>query len=174
VIRAARPSDIPALRELERVANALFLDLGMAAVADFEPTSATELADMIADQRAWVWADDADQPVASLVFSLVDGNAHIEQVAVHPVYGRRGLGRQLLEKACELAAGRGLGALTLTTFAEVPWNAPYYARLGFEVLDDGQLTPGERAIRDRNDAGPLGAWPRVTMRRNLSRPAAQG
>lgn len=60
-----------------------------------------------------------------------------------------------------------LRGLTLTTFAEVPWNAPYYARCGFRVLDDSELSPGMRTIRDREIAHGLHRWPRVYMRRDL-------
>ena len=58
--------------------------------------------------------------------------------------------------------------MTLTTFAEVPWNAPYYARLGFTILATDQLTPGLRRIRDHEVARGLDAWPRVAMRRPLT------
>ena len=61
----------------------------------------------------------------------------------------------------------GLPALTLTTFAYVPWNAPYYARCGFRVLDDAEITPGLRAIREQEAALGLDRWPRVCMRRDL-------
>jgi GNAT superfamily N-acetyltransferase len=167
VIRAAREDDIATLRRVERASNRMFRDVGMAAVAAYEPTSAAELSTMIGDGRAWVVVDDQDRPVACLFFAVVDGCAHIEQVSVDPDHAGRGLGRLLLAKAEELARDRGLAALTLTTFRDVPWNGPYYRRLGFEVLADDELTPGERAIRDRNASGSLGAWPRVTMRRAL-------
>ena len=58
-------------------------------------------------------------------------------------------------------------ALTLTTFEHVPWNAPYYARLGFRILDDAEVTPGLRAIRQREAEIGLDRWPRVCMRRDL-------
>jgi hypothetical protein len=57
--------------------------------------------------------------------------------------------------------------LTLTTFAEVPWNAPYYLRCGFRRLGVRELTPGLRAIREREAAHGLDRWPRVCMRRDL-------
>ncbi|NAZ78390.1 GNAT family N-acetyltransferase, partial [Kineococcus sp. T13] len=104
---------------------------------------------------------------------LVDGAAHVEQVSVDPAWGRRGLGRALLEAAAGRAARRGLAALTLTTFADVPWNAPYYARLGFAVLPDDRLGPGLRAVVERERAHGLHAWPRVVMRRDLG-PAGLG
>jgi len=38
----------------------------------------------------------------------------------------------------------GLPALTLTTFTHVPWNAPYYTRCGFRVLDDAEISDPRR------------------------------
>jgi hypothetical protein len=49
----------------------------------------------------------------------------------------------------------------------VPWSAPYYARCGFRVLDEAELTPGLRAIRHREAELGLDRWPRVCMRRDL-------
>ena len=34
------------------------------------------------------------------------------------------------------ARGMGLVALTLTTFETVPWNGPFYVRLGYQVLPE--------------------------------------
>jgi predicted N-acetyltransferase YhbS len=81
---------------------------------------------------------------------------------------RRGLGRTLLDHAADQASAAGLPALTLTTFADVPWNAPYYTRCGFRVLHDAEITPGLRAIRHRKAALGLDRWPRVCMRRDTS------
>ena len=93
---------------------------------------------------------------------MVDGCLHVEQVSVHPDHARRGLGRALLDQA----AADGIAALTLTTFAHVPWNAPYYTRCGFRVLDGTELTAGLRTIRQREAGLGLDRWPRVCMRRD--------
>jgi GNAT superfamily N-acetyltransferase len=97
----------------------------------------------------------------------VDGALHIEQVSVHPRAARRGVGRALLAHAADRAREEGLTALTLTTFTEVPWNAPYYARLGFRPLREADLTPGLRAIRATEAGHGLDRWPRVCMRKPL-------
>ena len=89
------------------------------------------------------------------------------QVSVHPDCAHRRLGRALLDHAADHASADGLAALTLTTFASVPWNAPYYRRCGFRVLDDAELTPGLRVIRQREAELGLDRWPRVCMRRDL-------
>lgn len=93
---------------------------------------------------------------------------------MHPVAARQGVGRRLLEHAAAYAVARGAGALTLTTFAEVPWNAPYYARCGFRVVTDSDLPPGLNDIRSREVAHGLYRWPRVTMRRPLNPAASAG
>jgi hypothetical protein len=58
-------------------------------------------------------------------------------------------------------------ALTLTTFTQVPWNAPYYARCGFRLLDDDFLAPGLRKIREHEAALGLDRWPRACLYRAL-------
>lgn len=173
MIRAARPDDLPALRELERVAGAPFRDLGMTAVAEDEPPSIADLAGFQGKGHAWVVTGDEDEPVAYLLLDVVDGNAHVEQVSVHPDHARQGLGRQLLETAAVWAAQHGLPALTLTTYRDVPWNAAYYERLGFQVLTEAQMTAGLRSIRAHEAARGLAMWPRVTMRRPTSVPRPQ-
>jgi GNAT superfamily N-acetyltransferase len=170
-IRAAVEDDLPVMQEIERAAGAVFAEIDMRKIADDEPLSLAELAGYQRAGRAWIADDGAGRPVAYLIADLVDGNVHIEQVSVHPVAARQGIGRRLLEHAAAYAAARGTSALTLTTFAEVPWNAPYYARCGFRVIPDSDLSPGLNDIRSREVAHGLYRWPRVTMRRPLD-PAA--
>jgi N-acetylglutamate synthase-like GNAT family acetyltransferase len=174
-IRTASMSDLPVMQDIERAAGTLFREIGMPEIADDEPLSVHELARYQRDHRAWVAADDSGVPVAYLIADIVDGAMHIEQVSVHPRAARRKIGRRLLEHAAADATAKGLRALTLTTFAEVPWNAPYYARCGFRVLDDTELSPGMRAIRDREIAHGLHRWPRVCMCRDVEiAPPARG
>ncbi|MBE1492690.1 GNAT family N-acetyltransferase [Plantactinospora soyae] len=166
-IRTARPAELPALRDIERVAGQMFRDLDMPEIADDEPLTLDELAGYQRAGHAWVAVDATDTPVGYLLADLVDGDLHVEQVTVHPRCARRGIGRLLLEHLAGYAGTIGVPALTLTTFADVPWNAPYYLRCGFVTLDDGDLTPGLRAIQAREAAHGLQRWPRVCMRRRL-------
>ncbi len=167
-IRTAHVEELPVLRDIERAAGQAFRGLGMADVADDEPPPLDALARHQRAGLAWVATDAGDQPIAYLVAELVDGNLHVEQVSVHPDSARRGVGRQLLDHAAGHARAAGMPALTLTTFADVPWNAPYYLRCGFRTLDESDLTAGLRAIRRREAAHGLDRWPRVCMRRDLS------
>ncbi|MFJ3875946.1 GNAT family N-acetyltransferase [Streptomyces sp. NPDC090077] len=166
-IRAVRRDELPLLQDVERAAGECFRDIGMPEIADDEPLPVGELARYLDCGLAWVAADGADVPAAYLIADRVDGNLHVEQVSVHPRSARRGVGRLLLEHLAERAAGEGVPALTLTTFTGVPWNAPYYARCGFRLLEDGALTPGLRRIRALEAAHGLDRWPRACMRRVL-------
>jgi GNAT superfamily N-acetyltransferase len=106
--------------------------------------------------------------VGYLLLDAVDGAAHIEQVSIHPGHARQGLGRALIGRAAVWARAGGLTALTLTTYVGVPWNGPYYERLGFRYLAREEETPGLRAVREHERAAGLDAWPRAAMRRDLA------
>ncbi|MER6911916.1 GNAT family N-acetyltransferase [Streptomyces sp. NPDC000594] len=164
-IRPATAADLPRLQEIERAAGEPFRSLGMAAIADDEPPSLAVLEEFRAAGGAWVHVDDDGRVLAYLLHEEVDGAAHVEQVSVHPDGARRGLGAALIERLAGHARARGVAALTLTTFAEVPWNAPYYTRLGFRTLAEDELTEGLRAIRRTERELGLDRWPRVCMRR---------
>ncbi|WP_405748441.1 GNAT family N-acetyltransferase [Streptomyces sp. NBC_00144] len=166
-IRTAHAAELPVLQDIERAAGRCFRDIGMPEIADDEPLSLDELASYQRAQLAWVAVDETDVPVAYLIADRVDGNFHIEQVSVHPDSARRGIGRSLLDHLADRAASDGIPALTLTTFAGVPWNAPYYARCGFRPLDEKELGRGLREIRAREAAHGLDRWPRLCMIRAL-------
>jgi GNAT superfamily N-acetyltransferase len=167
-IRPASSDDLPLLVEIERAAGQTFLQLDMDLFSDHDPGTVEELAPYADGGRAFVSVDADDTPVGYLLLDLVDGAAHIEQVSVHPDHARKRLGRALIEHAASWASARDLHFLTLTTYVHVPWNGPYYERLGFRYLTAGEETPGLRAIRDRERALGLEVWPRTSMRRTLT------
>ena len=84
----------------------------------------------------------------------------------------------LIDHLAGWAVRRGLPALTLITFRGVPWNAPYYERLGFRELASGEVTPGLAALwaadrgtgRDTGRDSPV----RVCMRRELTLDRSSG
>jgi GNAT superfamily N-acetyltransferase len=139
----------------------MFRDVGMPEIADDEPFSIEELSSYHEALRAWVAADDRDVAVAYLVAEVADGNLHIEQVTVDPSVARRGIGAELIRHVTDFAEEAGFPALTLTTFRDVPWNAPYYRRLGFETFAD--IGPQLAEIRRREAEHGLDRWPRVCM-----------
>jgi predicted N-acetyltransferase YhbS len=71
---------------------------------------------------------------------------HLEELDVLPSHGRRGLGAALVRTACDWAAASGYARITLTTFRAVPWNMPFYARLGFTEIPRRLLRPELAAV----------------------------
>jgi GNAT superfamily N-acetyltransferase len=165
-IRVASLTDLPRLQVIQLAAGAAFRDIGMAEIADNPATPIDDLRGYQQARHAWVAIDDLDQPIAFVLVDLVDEYAHIEQVSVHPDHARHGLGRILIDHVGAWASARGLRALTLMTFRDVPWNAPYYQRLGFEEFPEG-LTSGLAALMAAEIASGLDPATRVCMRRDI-------
>ncbi|WP_309491575.1 MULTISPECIES: GNAT family N-acetyltransferase [unclassified Microbacterium] len=104
-----------------------------------------------------------DATVVGFVHVLeIDGHAHLEQLSVLPSHGRRGIGRRLVEAALAEARRRGHPRVSLRTYADVPWNAPFYASCGFIVTEPD--TPLLRSlIRIETDLGLFEHGHRVQM-----------
>jgi GNAT superfamily N-acetyltransferase len=164
-IRAPRGDELGALVDIEREAGALFAAVGMPEIARDDAGSVAELEPYRAGGRAWVAVDGDDRPIAYLISAIVDDCPHIEQVSVSPTHARRGLGAALIEHLAAVAAAEGRAALTLTTFRDVPWNAPYYERLGFAVVEPADQGPELAALVAEEAERIPGDAARVAMRR---------
>jgi GNAT superfamily N-acetyltransferase len=156
-IRAALPTEFERLREIEDAADEMFAPVG---IGPFAPSP-----DHL--RAAAVVLVSGDPPVGFASVHLVDGVAHLWQLAVLPSATRHGYGSALVAAVCDWAISKRLAGVTLTTFRDVPWNAPFYDRLGFRVIDD--LTPGLAAIREEERTiGDDDFGPRVAMRKDLT------
>jgi GNAT superfamily N-acetyltransferase len=151
-IRAMTAEDFAAIQAIENSAGQLFREIGMTEIADDEPPSFEVLAGHAAGGHAWVLVDENDHPIGYLLVDIVDGCAHVEQLSVHPNQHRRGYGLALITHVSEWARAERLSGITLTTFRDVPWNAPYYERCGFRQLAEDELTAGLAEIRARHSS----------------------
>lgn len=167
-IRPGRADDGEELRHIERLAGERFRDVGLPEVADDEPASTEELTRYARDGRSWVAVDEADSPIGYVLVEAVDGCAHVAQLSVRPDHQGTGVGRALLDTVRAWATGLHAPAITLTTFAEVPWNAPLYRHLGFRDMGDDEIGPQLRAVSDQEAAHGFPAA-RICMRLPLVR-----
>jgi ribosomal protein S18 acetylase RimI-like enzyme len=79
----------------------------------------------------------AGDPVVGFAHVMeLEGIAHLEQLAVRPASHRQGIGTALVRAAMAEAGRRGYAVISLCTYADVPWNGPFYASLGFVELTD--------------------------------------
>ncbi|HEX8776761.1 MAG TPA: GNAT family N-acetyltransferase, partial [Rhodanobacter sp.] len=137
----ARLDQADTLCDIERAAQELFR--GHPAWPSYAAATmdAQALAVAIGAGRVWV-AMDEDGSVAGFVgVEVEDGEVGIAEIDVLPSRGRRGIGAALLEHACAWAAESGYPSMVLGTLADVPWNAPFYARHGFAAIDPKHYTP---------------------------------
>jgi GNAT superfamily N-acetyltransferase len=170
-IRNAEEPDIPHLAGIERAAGELFHDVGMPEIAGDDPLPDDVLRLAAEEGLLWVAVEDAhgSRPVAYLMAKALDQSIHIEQVTVHPDHARQGIGSQLIDTCEAWAVTHGFSALTLTAFRDVPWNGPYYQRLGFVEVAPGDVSYDlADVVRHEHKAG-LDRWPRVAMRRACPR-----
>jgi GNAT superfamily N-acetyltransferase len=173
-IRGARADELEALRDIDSAAGRLFVGVGMTFVAEDPPPPVELLRGHQQAGLAWVAVDPDDQPIAYLMTDRVDGNAHIEQVSVHPSFGHQRIGRSLIDHAGAWAGEQGLPALTLTTFAEVPWNAPYYLRCGFLPVPQAAMGPELAVLLAGEQERGLGRFAtRLAMRKPVAGPGLQ-
>ncbi|GAA2578795.1 GNAT family N-acetyltransferase [Winogradskya consettensis] len=170
-----RVAELELIRAIEVRAGTLFHAVGKSDIAEHPVPAAEELARFVRSEMSWVAVGDDDAPVGFVLVDVVDGLAHVEQVSIDPPYARRGIGSALIDHVGSWAAGRGMEALTLTTFRDVPWNGPYYARLGFKELGDAERGPELTELMADEARHGLDPAERVAMRREVAgdRPAAR-
>jgi len=140
VIRAARASDIPRLAAIETSAADTFVAYGRPLADGSAPSPAEEWDAALVAGLLWV-ADDAKcGPVGFLRAEVTADGLYIDEVDVRLEHQRQGLGRRLMRTAIAAATARRLPAVTLTTFRDIPWNAPFYASIGFRELEPAKTS----------------------------------
>lgn len=170
IIRLARTEDAMRLPEIERSAASSFRSTAdLAWIADGPPTPAEDYLPLIASGTVWV----AEHPKGGLRGFLAAEQAgielHIKEVSVLSQHQGHGIGRRLIESARAHAEAAGLSAITLTTFRDVPWNGPFYAKLGFEVLVAFSIGPRLASILAQEAERGLPSERRCAMRYSLRR-----
>jgi GNAT superfamily N-acetyltransferase len=170
-VRPARARDLGTIGPLEDSGLALFESV----LGDLTGTVLGESA-MSGQERAekngfLLVAEAGDQVVGFVHVLFLGGHAHLEQISVRPDHMRQGIGAALIESVCERLAAKGHGAVTLMTYADLPWNGPYYAQRGFvEVGDDEPRAAYQLRLVEVEERIGLGEHGRrILMRRGLRR-----
>ena len=163
-ITTARPQDLARLAAIELAAARLLAGHAPESVLN-ETTASDVLQRAQKEGHLWV-ALLNDVPVGFAHVEVIERDAaHLEEIDVAPAHGRRGLGTQLVLQVCEWADGNGYASVSLTTFRDLPWNMPFYARLGFGIVAPEQLSPALRAVVKDETRRGLDPSRRVVMRR---------
>lgn len=159
----ARSEHLTAVADIESRAGVLFHGPAYDGISD----DTVPLNEFIAGLLGGYWwmALAAEIPVGfALIKMLTPEHPHLEELDVLPEHGRRGLGTALLRTVQSWVAGSGHREISLTTFRDVPWNAPFYTRCGFEEVPPAEVRPELRTVIARETARGLAPERRVVMR----------
>lgn len=152
-LRLARPEDADALPDIEMAAGALFRTLpDLAEIAGNHAIPPERHRQYIRKGHCLV-AHLGERPIGFIATEPFRRELHVWEMSVHPDGQRKGIGAGLM-RAC-MIDGRNAGfkAVTLTTFRDVAWNGPFYARLGFDevtALDAHPRLAAELALEADN------------------------
>jgi GNAT superfamily N-acetyltransferase len=171
-IRRARAGDVAALPQVEHLAGLLFetceLDLGLSDEILGQVIAVETFTQ--AQQAGFLWVAAAgDRVIGFALVSDVGGYAHLDELDVLPEHGRRGAGSALVAAVCGWAKTGGYPAVTLRTFRDVPWNAPFYQRRGFRIVESVALSPGHVELEAHERERGLRTDLRVTMAFEIAR-----
>lgn len=169
-IRLASRSEVQKLPSIEQAASTRFNDyltqLELTPDLMSEIVSVQFLLQAQTEKRLWV-AIVEDRPVGFVVSRPLLDSFFIVELDVLPDFGRCGLGSALMQAACAQAQENGFKAVTLTTFRTIPWNIPFYQRLGFTILAPEDLSPELDAIVQHEARYGFKRQYRVVMQRLL-------
>jgi len=154
----AERKHIRVLPDIERAAAARFPDEVLTPEIRTSTVPVEELEAAHSEGRLWTAVTATGDPVGFAIAMREANTAFLQEIDVHPAHQRRGLGRRLIAHVIDWAHAQRLACVTLTTFESVPWNAPFYSRLGFRKLTERELS---REVREHlkealiDSRGPL-------------------
>lgn len=133
-LRLAASHEIASLPAIEMAAAQRFQNSLHPNAADGQPISEGLHARWLAHDGVWVAECPRGEIVAFVDWIPMALDMYVVELAVHPAHGGKRLGSQLLDTLAEFGGRLGFGRMVLRTFRDVPWNEPYYRRLGFVTL----------------------------------------
>ncbi len=167
MIRHPHPHEIKLLPQVENEADLRYRRVGLGRVVDMPPASLASLEAARLEHRLWVAVSPLNRPVGFALMKFPGDTAWLDQLSVLNRWQGQGYGSALIERV--VAAARELGhcRLHLSTYRNVPWNAPYYARRGFKELPRGDWPHVFRmqAMEENRHGHP--PWRRTIMRSSL-------
>jgi GNAT superfamily N-acetyltransferase len=131
IIRSAQSWDIPMLEYVERSAAEIFRTANLDFLADGDTVDPKALAAMAQANHLWIAANRFDQPIGFVGGEYLNGNFHIVEISVAKEFQGKGVGTALMTAMVQQVSREGYKSVTLTTYKDLPWNGPWYSRMGF-------------------------------------------
>ena len=167
-IELAGSEHVAAIPAIELAAAAMFSEEDLPMNVRYLVTEDELLYSAQKDARLWVAVTDDGKPVGFAMADIVDGSAHLDEMDVLPEFGRRGIGTKLMNTLINWARSADYPLLTLITFRHLPWNAPFYKRLGFVSMDSSEVGEQLSALLAEEGNAGIDISKRICMKLDLS------
>lgn len=167
-IKLAGSEHLSAIPAIELAASAMFPEADLPLENRYLVIESELLKAAQCDARLWVALTDSRSPVGFAMADVVDGDAHLDEMDVMPGFGRQGIGTRLLCTFIDWARSRNYPGVTLITFRHLPWNAPFYEKMGFEAMKPSEI--GEELaslLQEEGEAG-IDVHKRICMKLDLT------
>lgn len=153
-IRLARPGDAEAFHLVEEDAAGLLREEPSLADTIIPPTaSAADHARIIAKGRSLAAVHD-DEVIGFAAIGTAGRELHLAELSVARAHQRCGVGSLLLRAMLIDARNSGYRAITLNTYRDIAWNAPFYSRFGFVEVENFEGRP--HLLESRRGAEAIG------------------
>lgn len=165
-IRTATVNDIAQMQHVELDAAQLFESLpNYGFCAKLPCRNYAEHLKVQNDGAAMV-IESNNKIVGFILMVPIDNRAHILELAVAMTAQRQGLGKELLNAAEVWARAKHFSDLTLTTFCDPAWNAPWYAKHGFTKIQLDESRPELLRIWNDEIEHGIHQQPRTAMQKS--------
>jgi GNAT superfamily N-acetyltransferase len=151
-VRPARGNEIGELQNIDLASATLFRGSGL---IDFgplgeptQPIPEDRLRKGFGDGLIWVAVDQMEELVGFALCSDRGNDLYLDQLSVLPRHGRQGLGTRLVRRCLQEGEARSYKWVSLSTFRKVPWNGPFYRKLGFREIPVWRLQDWQVEIRE--------------------------
>ncbi|MEL6876546.1 MAG: GNAT family N-acetyltransferase [Pseudomonadota bacterium] len=147
-LRLARPDDAEAFHWVEEDAAQLLVEEPSLAGIPVPPSrSADEYRTMIKGRHCLA-ATSGERVVGFAAARRIGREVHLHELSVACDFQRKRIGATLLHALKIDAHNSGIRAITLHTYRDIPWNAPFYEQHGFVIVEDLDAYPRLAAGQD--------------------------
>ena len=167
-IKLAGSEHLSAIPALELAASAMFPEADLPVEVRYLVIEDELLQEAQSDARLWVALTDERTPVGFAMAGIIDGGAHLDEMDVMPGFGRQGVGTRLVRTIIDWARSDNHLELTLITFRHLPWNAPFYEKMGFEAMKSSELGKELASLLLEEGKAGIDVHKRVCMKLDLT------
>ena len=163
-IRLATQHDFKYLPEIEKDAAKAYKKF----VNDFDedaPVTGVSFYENLKLSSVIFVAEISNHIIGFIIGYELDKQAYIHEISVQQNHSGKGIGSGLLNAFIQWSADNNYQNIILTTFKDIPFNMPFYQKIGFKVFDPNPaLFPNLIKIRqEEKESGIEDQFERVCM-----------